>query len=92
MKNRGLINFLSYIALVIIAVLIVLGNFLPIVGINVTGTLVNILNTVRNVLILLVIGVAAYNYLPGKPNWIRILFWVSIIVFIVGTVLIWFVK
>ena len=89
MKNRGLVNFLSYIALLVIAVLMVTGNLLPMFGIEITGTFISVLNTIRNILILLVIGFAAFNYIPGKPKWIKLLFWISIAVFIVGTILIW---
>jgi len=89
MKNRGLVNFLSYIALLVIALLIVTGNLLPIFGIEIKGTFISVLNTIRNVLILVVIGFAAFNYIPGKPKWIKILFWISIVVFVVGTCLIW---
>jgi len=56
MKNRGLVNFLSYIALLVIAVLMVTGNLLPMFGIEITGTFISVLNTIRNILILLVIG------------------------------------
>ena len=89
-SNKNFINLLSYVALVIVALLMVvdiLGHFniLTISG----GLVFNLLTTIKNLCVLIVIGCAAYNFLPGNKEWIKILFWVSVIVLIVGTVLMW---
>ncbi len=88
-SNKDLLNTLSYIALIIVAFLLVIRNLLPIVGINLSGPIFSILETVQNVFVLLVIGICAYNFISGKAKWINILFWIAIVVFIVATVLIW---
>ena len=90
MKNtKNTLNVLSYVALVIIALLLVISRFLPIVGINISGPIVSLLSTVKDVFVLIVIGISAYNFMAGNVKWVKILFWVAIIVYIVATVLLW---
>ena len=90
MKNtKNTLNVLSYVALVIIALLLVISRFLPIVGITISGPIVNLLSTVKDVFVLIVIGISAYNFTSGNVKWVKILFWVAIIVYIVATVLLW---
>ena len=75
--------FISFVALSLIAVLMLIGGLL-------TGSLLGqILETVRNALILLVVGVSAYKFIVGKPTWIKIVYAVSIVVLILGTVFVW---
>lgn len=88
-SNKDLLNTLSYVALVIIAFLLVIRTFLPVLGVNISGALVSILETVQNVFIILVVGICAYNFTIGKAKWVNILFWVAVIIFVVATVLIW---
>ena len=88
-SNKDLLNTLSYVALVIIAFLLVIRTFLPVLGVNISGALVSILETVQNVFIILVVGICAYNFTIGKAKWVKILFWVAVIIFVVATVLIW---
>jgi len=45
--NKGILNLLSYIALVAIGLLIILQNFLPIIHVIISGGLVNLLETVK---------------------------------------------
>lgn len=83
-SNKNIFNTLSYIALVIIAILIVLENFL-----GLRGTVLNVLKTVKNLFILIVVGFSAYNFTSGKAKWVTIVFWIAVIVFIVATILMW---
>ncbi len=90
MKNeKKALNLISYVALIIIAFLLLITQILPMVGLNVDGSLVNLLSTVQNVLVLIVIGINAYSFASNNKKWVNILFWVAVIVFIVATVLIW---
>lgn len=91
MKNsdKNILNILSYFALAIIALLLVVEYILPLIGIQLQGTLLNILNSVKNLFILIVVGINAYAFTEGKAKWIKILFWVAIVVIIVCTVLMW---
>ncbi|MBE7061704.1 MAG: hypothetical protein E7382_04120 [Clostridiales bacterium] len=81
--DAKLFNFISFIALALIAVLMLIGGLLR-------GSLLgNILETVSNALTLFVVGVSAYRFVPGKPTWVKIVYAVSIVVLVVGTVFIW---
>lgn len=88
-SNKTLLNTLSFVALAIIALLILLCNILPLLGVTIGGPVINALETVKNILILIVIGICAYNFTVGKAKWIKILFWISVLIFVVGTVFIW---
>lgn len=91
-SNKNFLNVLSYVALILIALLLAITNLLPVIGVNISGPLVNALKTVQNVLILIIIGVSAYNYAFRQgAKWIKVLFWISIVIFVVGTVLLWFI-
>ena len=87
--EKNALNLISFVALVIISFLLLITRILPMVGLNIEGSLVNLLETVKNVLVLIVIGINAYSFASNNKKWIKILFWVAIIVFVVATVLIW---
>ena len=90
-SNKNLLNTLSYLALIFVAFLILVNNILPLVGLDIGGTLIGVLETLKNVFILIVIGISAYNFLPGRAKFVSVLFWVAIVVYLVGTVLFWFI-
>ena len=87
--EKKALNLISFVALVIISFLLLITRILPMVGLNIEGSLVNLLETVKNVLVLIVIGINAYSFAANNKKWFKILFWVAIIVFVVATVLIW---
>lgn len=89
-SNKSLLSMLAYIAMIIFAVLLLISNVLPVIGLNIGGTLINVLNTVQNILILIVVGVSAYNFIQGKARWINVLYWIALVIFVVGTVFYWF--
>lgn len=90
-SNKNTLNTLSYVALIIVALLMLINHVLPLVGLDIGGPLVNVLETIKNVFVLIVIGISAYNFLPGRAKWVSVLFWVAIIVYVVGTILLWFI-
>lgn len=87
--DKNALNLISYVALVIVAFLLLINTILPILGININGALVSLLSTVQNLLVLIVIGINAYTFASTNKKWVRILFWVAVIVFVAATVLIW---
>ena len=87
--EKKTLNLISYVALVMIAFLLLVTQILPMIGLNVEGALVNLLSTIQNVLVLIVIGFNAYSFASTNKKWVKILFWVAVAVFIVATVLIW---
>ena len=87
-ETRALLTTLSYIALIITALLLAVEYILPSI-ITLGAVLSKILNTVKNVLIVIVIGINAYTFTEGKAKWILWVFWIAIIIIIVVTVLMW---
>ena len=90
MKKEGFISFLAFLALLIVATLFIASGVLPYLGIEFTDTVINVLDTIRSVFILIIVGVFSYRFTKGKAKWVKILFWISIAVYVAGTVLIWF--
>ena len=52
-SNKNFLNVLSYVAFLTIALLLAITNFLPLIGVVIKGTIVNFLETLKNVLILI---------------------------------------
>ena len=85
-NNKKLLDTLSYFALIIIAVLIVITSPL----LKVTGIISTVLKTIEKLLILIVVGFYAYNFASiAKRKWVKIIYWISIAIFIVGMVFLW---
>lgn len=89
-KNKNLLNLLSFVALLIVAVLIVVNNLLPIVGVTLTGTLFSVLGTIKDVFILIVVGLSGYNFVANRSKVWKIIYLVAVLVFVAGVVLYWF--
>lgn len=89
-KNVNILNLLAFIGIVIIAVLEIFGfltshDILVIKG----GTFVNILNTIKNICVILVIGITAFNFVKGKSKGWLITYIVCICIIVLTTVFIW---
>ena len=83
-SNKNIICVLAFIALVSVAVTTLLGALLD-------GSLFfNIIETVKNLCVILVVGITAYEFTKGKKDWVTIVYWVAVAVFIVGAILVWF--
>ena len=92
-KDRAkIVNFTAFFALAVIALLIVIKNFFPIIGIEIKGTFVNVLETLQNVFILLTLGIAGYSFVCDKKKGWKTAYWIIIAIFVIATVLIWFRK
>ena len=49
--DSKILNFLAFFSLAIVAILIVVNNLLPLIGIEIRGALFNLLNTVKEIFI-----------------------------------------
>ena len=88
-SNKTIMDLIAYVALVVVAVLIILTG-LDAVGVKIFGsTVLNLLDTIKNVSILIVVGFASFNYMKNGGKAIKIIYWVAVAIFIVGTVLLW---
>ena len=83
-KENNFFNILSFVVLLITAVLSVLG------GSGLLGdTFVNVLKTISEVFILCVLAVSAYKFVSKKGKGWKITFWVSFVIYVAGIVFIW---
>ena len=90
-KNNGVFNLFSFIVLMIASTLIVTNNLLPIIGIGINGPLFNILETIKDVLLLVMVAILSYNFIIGKGKVIAVFYWVAVVIFLAGIVLRWFI-
>ncbi len=88
-SNKSVLNLLSYAILMIVALLIVVNNFLPIVGIDTTGTFFVVLETIEKIFTLIVIGISAYRFTKNKHKAFKIIFWIAVALFALGVIFIW---
>lgn len=87
--NKNFLNFLAFLSFIIIAILIILTG-LDSLGIHLFGTtLMALLETIRNVCVLLVVGLLSYKHVKGGKKFLKILYIIAVAVFIAGTVMIW---
>ncbi len=91
-SNKNILNLLAYCALIIVALLMFVDNLLPLVGIEVKGVFFNILRTISNIFTIIILGVSAYKFTSDSKKWVRILYWIAVAVFVIATVLMWFIK
>ena len=79
------LGFIAFIALITIAFLELLG-ILPF-GLN--ESLDNLVRTIKNVCICLVISITAYKFIVGKSKGLKITYWVCVGIYLLSTVFIW---
>ncbi len=91
-SNKNILNLLAFCALIIVALLMLIDNLLPLVGIEVKGAFFNILRTISNIFTIIILGVSAYKFTADSKKWLGILFWIAVAIFVVATVLMWFIK
>ncbi|MBS6464282.1 MAG: hypothetical protein KH436_05055 [Firmicutes bacterium] len=87
-SKKGVFNLFSYIALILAALLLVVYNLLPLVGVNVGGTFFGVLAMIKDVLMVIVVGYFAYYFAystKGKA-W-KIIFWIALVLYIAGVIL-----
>ena len=85
MNSNKFIRLMAYIALVMSAVFAVLQIISS--WVTIQGPVVDILKNVRDLALLLAVAFAAWAFAEHNKKWIRILFWVSVVVFAVGIVM-----
>ncbi|MDY6367743.1 MAG: hypothetical protein SPL13_04440 [Clostridia bacterium] len=88
-KNDKIINMLAFFTIAIIAILIVIMYFFPVIGIEVKGAFLSVLQTLQNVLILIVVGLAGFEFVRNRKKGWKIAYWIFIAIFVVATVFIW---
>ena len=84
-QNGKMLSFVAFVALVAVALLEILG----VLPITFDDVLNNIIITVKNVCICVVIAFSAYAFVANKGKGYKITYWVSVGVFLLSTVFIW---
>ena len=80
--NKNFLSGLSYVALIIAGLLMLISGILPHLGLNIDGAIIGVLNLIKNLFILIVIGTVAYDFTLKKKKWVKVLYWVAVFVFI----------
>ncbi len=83
----SLIRSCSYFALVIAAGLFLFNGIVSALDLTVLTTVASVLSLIGKVLLAIGIGFPAYDYTAGKSKVWRIVFWIALVVYIVGCVL-----
>ena len=90
-KEVNVLNLMAFIGVIIIAVLEIFGlSFIKNV-ISLGPTLEHLLNTVKNICIMLVIGITAYNFVKDRTKGWLITYIVAMSIIFVTTILAWIV-
>ena len=71
-ERSGLINFVAFVAIMVIALLEVFSVLAHFNVLTVGGTLINVLNTIKNVAVILVMGITAYKYASNRKKGVKI--------------------
>ena len=80
--NKNFLSGLSYVALIIAGLLMLISGILPHIGLEIDGTIIGVLNLIKNLLVLIVIGTIAYDFTAGKKKWVKIMYWIAVFVFL----------
>lgn len=86
MKKNAL-NFIAFISLFIVAILVLINNILPILGITIGGILIKVLEIVKDVFFIILIGVTAYRFVSNKAKAWKIIYFIIFTIYIVGSIL-----
>ena len=88
-SNKNLLNLIAFIALIAVAILGVFNILAHFDILKTEGFLINLLDTIRNICILIVIGFAGYAFVDGRKKGVKITYWVAMSIILVCTVLLW---
>ena len=75
----GILKGCSYFALVIAATMFLIGGIF-------TGSVASIINLIAKLFVLIGIGIAAYDYTRGKKTAWRVIYWIALVVYVLGCV------
>lgn len=92
-SNTDFLAVLCYIVLIIAAFILLFNNLLPVCGVEITGNfwskLIGILDTVKDVCLLVALAMGSYVVSKKGKAWL-IIYIIAVIIFAVAIVLAWF--
>ena len=83
-STTKLVNAFAFFTMAIIATLIILENVL-----GLTGTFVYAMKTAESVLMLLTLGISAFNFVKDKEKGWKIAYWIIIAIYVAAIAFIW---
>ena len=84
-SKNSFVRLCCFVALILAAVLILVYNVLPEIGITIGGKVFNILAFVKDIALLLGIAFGAFEFCRGRKGLI-ITFWIAIVLYLVSAV------
>ncbi len=88
-NKKSFLSCLAFIAFIVLAVLIALSG-LSSLNIEIFGsTVLKVLETVKNVCILVVLGYLSFVFVKTSGKFLKIVFFVAVCVFVAGTIMAW---
>lgn len=86
-EKNDFIRLCSFVFLCLAALLIFIDNILPLVGVEVTGVVFNVLRLIKDIALLLGIVFGAYSFACAHGKTWKIIFWIALVIYIAGAIL-----
>ena len=80
------INLCCFIALGLAALLIFINNVLPLIGVNMSGTLIGVLALIKDIALLLGIAFGAYRFARAHGKTWVIIYWIAIALYVASAI------
>lgn len=84
-EKNSFIRLCCFVALILAAVLIMINNLFPLIGIEITGKFPAVLNLIKDIALLLGIAFGAYSFCRGKKGLV-ITFWIAVLLYIASAI------
>ncbi|MBO5045480.1 MAG: hypothetical protein J6C93_01245 [Clostridia bacterium] len=84
--KNSLVRICCYVALILAAVLILVYNVLPLIGVNIGGKVIGALSLVKDIALLLGIGFGAYAFAASHGKAAKIVFWIALVVYVASAI------
>lgn len=85
--KRDFIKLCCFITLLLAAILIFVDNLLPLIGVDVSGTLFNVLRLIKDIALLLGIVFGAFSFARAHGKTWVIIFWIAVILYVASAIL-----
>ena len=85
--KKSTLSFIAFVALFIVALLVLVNNILPLIGVSIGGMLFVILETVKDIFFIILVGFSAYGFVASKTKSWKIVFIVIFVIYLVGIIL-----
>ena len=84
--KTSLVKLCCYVALILAALLILVTNVLPLLGLNIGGPILGAIVLVRDIALLLGIAFGAYSFACSSGKAAIIIYWIAIAVYVASAI------